>query len=489
MLDRRVKLRQFGPPIGRPPMLSSIAGPSAGGPSTLLTNLVAYWPLNEASGTRADATGRGNDLTDNNTVVGSGGVVGNSAVFVGGNLEYLSHADNADLSMGDIDFEFWCWVYLEPGATHRALISKDDTPGGTPNRREYSLQVDTANKINWYVMGNDDSLIGYVQHTTVLTPRSWYLVTCYHNAAANLVGVTVNNGAAQTAATGGPALDSGGLFTLGARRRTTTDLAFDGRLDEVGMRKQLLTTTERTALYNGGFGLTYPFDVPTTSPLLNSLVAYWKLDEASGTRVDSTLRGNDLADFNTVTSTTGIQGSAAQFVAANTEYLGRASTADLTVGTGSFTISAWVYLDSLGGTQIVAAKGSGASQASFEVLLAACHVDQANQCTLQISNGFFYRIVNGGVLTANAWHHLVAWYDRTVGPLLNLFIEVDGVQFGAASAEFVQEATLAFALGRASDGKYLNGRIDEVGLWKRILTSHERARLFNAGAGVTYPGF
>ena len=34
----------------------------------LLTNLEAYYSLEEASGTRADASGNGNTLTDNNTV-------------------------------------------------------------------------------------------------------------------------------------------------------------------------------------------------------------------------------------------------------------------------------------------------------------------------------------------------------------------------------------------------------------------------------------
>ena len=36
--------------------------------STLTNGLVAYWPLNEASGTRSDSHSNSLDLTDNNTV-------------------------------------------------------------------------------------------------------------------------------------------------------------------------------------------------------------------------------------------------------------------------------------------------------------------------------------------------------------------------------------------------------------------------------------
>ena len=68
---------------------------------TLPTNLIAYWKLDEASGTRNDSKGA-NHLTDNNTVTQAVGKVGNAAQFTLANSEYLSIADNADLSAGDI---------------------------------------------------------------------------------------------------------------------------------------------------------------------------------------------------------------------------------------------------------------------------------------------------------------------------------------------------------------------------------------------------
>ena len=53
--------------------------------------------------------------------------------------------------------------------------------------------------------------------------------------------------------------------------------------------------------------------------LTDDLVAYWTLDEASGTRSDS-VGSSDLTDINTVTSAPGILNGAAQFTAANNEY-------------------------------------------------------------------------------------------------------------------------------------------------------------------------
>ena len=34
---------------------------------------------------------------------------------------------------------------------------------------------------------------------------------------------------------------------------------------------------------------------------------------------------------------------------------------------------------------------------------------------------------------------------------------------------------------------YWNGQVDELGFWKRVLTSSERAVLWNSGNGRTYP--
>ena len=68
------------------------------------------------------------------------------------------------------------------------------------------------------------------------------------------------------------------------------------------------------------------------SDLANSLVAFWKLDEASGQRNDS-IGTNHLADNNTVLSAAGkVYPLAATFAADANEYLSIASNAALSAG-------------------------------------------------------------------------------------------------------------------------------------------------------------
>lgn len=92
-------------------------------PSTLITDLAAYWKLDEASGTRSDSAGSSH-LTDNNTVTQSSGRVGNAGQFTAANNEYLSVADNAALSSGDVDITVAGWIYLDATFEHKGVLSK-----------------------------------------------------------------------------------------------------------------------------------------------------------------------------------------------------------------------------------------------------------------------------------------------------------------------------------------------------------------------------
>jgi hypothetical protein len=70
----------------------------------LTDNLIAFWGLEEASGTRNDAHGS-NHLIDNNTVGSATGRVGTCANFDRFTDEHLSIVDNAALSLGQARHE------------------------------------------------------------------------------------------------------------------------------------------------------------------------------------------------------------------------------------------------------------------------------------------------------------------------------------------------------------------------------------------------
>jgi hypothetical protein len=52
----------------------------------------------------------------------------------------------------------------------------------------------------------------------------------------------------------------------------------------------------------------------------------------------------------------------------------------------------------------------------------------------------------------------------------------------------VFDGSAAFGLGRNEDSlAWLDGRLDSVSIWKRMLTAAERTQLYNSGNGLDYP--
>lgn len=220
----------------------------------LTASLGAYYPLDEASGTRADAFGS-LDLTDNNTVGNASGVSvavwqgGAAANFDAANSEYLSHADNAALRGGDRDWTISFW-FLQAVELTQQLVSKDsDSPS---NARDYTIDVTTGD-LRFYLNGGGSVLVSVPYEALVR-----YLVIAEHDAANNMVRLEVNRGTPATQGTSGLVPEtSSAQFRIGARQYSGFEEYFGGIINRVGIWSRLLTTDEKDELYSRGAGLPF----------------------------------------------------------------------------------------------------------------------------------------------------------------------------------------------------------------------------------------
>ncbi len=214
------------------------------------TGLTSWWTLNETSGTRSDSRGS-NTLTDTNTVTyNASGKQGNAASFTGSSSEKLNRSDNSSLSAGNVDFLFCAWIYPTlNNAARQAIINKGSTGTG-----EYRLEIDwTTSKVYWSVWNSSGTLTEVASTNTIAT-NTWYFVCGWHDAAGDVVGVSVN-GVEATAAHSTGVRDGSGNFCLGAR---DTDRYYTGYIDEVGYWDAYLPSAhERRWLYNKGAGRVY----------------------------------------------------------------------------------------------------------------------------------------------------------------------------------------------------------------------------------------
>jgi len=240
------------------PVVSGVVHPiviSEGGaaaPDSLLTDLVAWWSLDEVSGTRVNAHNPGtHDLTDNNTVGSTTGVVGDAASFVAANSESLSTNHHADFVIADTPFSVAGWAeWSTASAAAARIISKgrSGSPGG-----EWSI-VRSANSVTGEARNaaNAASVA-----TGFLEPGydTWFFFIFEHLPDSNQIKIEVNRASSQTAALVGGTYSSTNAIHIGSR--VGADY-IDGAIDNVVVARRLWTSEEKDRLYNSGAGMAYP---------------------------------------------------------------------------------------------------------------------------------------------------------------------------------------------------------------------------------------
>ena len=216
---------------------------------SLLDGLISWWGLDELSGTRYDAFGT-NHLSDHNTVGSATGKVNKAADFEVSNSEYLYRASNASLQFGDEDFTIACWVKLESFSDgYRFFVTKANNL--TP---EYSLDAVYPN-FRFYVRNSSGTLTPIAKSGA--TTGVWHYLVGWHSASANKVYLQLNNGTPVSASHSGGCNAGSNAFLIGSYVDNGGALYMDGLIDEVALWRRVLTTEERSALYNGGAGLSF----------------------------------------------------------------------------------------------------------------------------------------------------------------------------------------------------------------------------------------
>lgn len=271
-------------------MLPLMFAGNSGIASGYLLDLMAYWAFDEASdgslpSTRYDQVST-NHLIDLNTVASPAGKLGLCASFAAANSESLRIDDNAALSTGDIDFEFNGWAQVADRTLTNLLLAKLNNSGVG----EYQLYAKATGDLTFEVW-RSGSIVGTVTYANFFAAaNTWYNFSVYHDSVNNVVGICKNGGAATTGATSNAPADTALAFSVGSRSNGGYSTC---KLDELGFWKRLLTADERTALYNGGTGLTYPFDGATAPEILLQAPEPYQVFQRDGSnQATIAIRGN-----------------------------------------------------------------------------------------------------------------------------------------------------------------------------------------------------
>lgn len=219
---------------------------------TLAQSIVSSWNMDEGSGTRVDTFGN-NNLSDANTVTSTAGKLATAAFFNSAQSEYLYAAGPNTIATGNFNFTWAGWARLDSKGANKRIISKWDTDHSAQTFQLYFSDGD--DRFVWYLEGTGGN--NFVNEGSLGSPTTgaFYFIEVWYSMTSPHIGIRVNNGAATTAAFTHGVRAGTGTFYVGANRDNSGH--WDGAIDNHNYWTKLLTTQERTDMYNAGSGNTY----------------------------------------------------------------------------------------------------------------------------------------------------------------------------------------------------------------------------------------
>ena len=214
---------------------------------------------------------------------------------------------------------------------------------------------------------------------------------------------------------------------------------------------------------------------------LSSPTAYYKMEEASGTRFDETANNHDLTDNNTVGQAVGKVDNAADLVAANGEYFSLADNADWSSGSKDMSWSWWAYWES-GDSALLEKGAGGAFWSDIE------YTGRRHGSEWWVSDGDTATDCNSGGSTG-AWILRALGIDNTNGKIFSSLNGGSKVETVTTKLGF--NGTGQVTIGRSylwtGGGAYWDGQLDEFGFWNnKAFSQSEIDDLYNGGDGMSY---
>lgn len=224
--------------------------------------------------------------------------------------------------------------------------------------------------------------------------------------------------------------------------------------------------------------------------ITDNIVSAWHLDEASGNALDA-FSTNDLTANNVPLAGTGKINGDRLFVSATSQTFIHATSTDFEMAdnTVSYTFTCWVNLTSASGTQQIITKRINGGVGNNLAYMVRTDSGTPTVYWGIVTGNTFGSLAWGSALTAGTWYFLCFGYDASTN---KFFLSVNSGS-RVLSSSVTDQTTKAngndiapFFFG-GTNTEFLGGAMDEVGFWKRAITTGEESTLYNSGTGLAYP--
>jgi hypothetical protein len=440
-------------------------------PSYVPTNgLVGYWPFN---GNANDISGNGNNGTNNGATLTTdrNGNVNSAYYFSSSGCSTRIDAQiNTSSIQSGLTISVWV-LKVNDGCSSARLF--EFWPGNNG----------PGQAVGWWGNPNPNNIIGIGHTTSNGTVCDYGYPAVSNNVWTHLI--YTNDGVKarfyQDGIFKGEVNSSGNVnlassLAIGRMNHPSFD-AFNGKIDDFGIWNRALTQQEITNIYNSSLPQTacLPANVPTTG-----LVGYWPF---CGNANDESGNGNNGTN-NGATLTTdrfGNSNSAYSFNGTN-NFIELVNSAQLD-NMNDFSISTWYQVNNTSPQfQFLVSKDLMGDPPNGDWDFYVNYNKVKFDITINTNNNSG---TQNSLIEPNTWNHALITRNSLSG-LINIYI--NGVlenSFTGYIGPYSNTQKMNFGRQGSSNQHFLNGKLDDIGIWNRALTQEEITNLYNVNQCIT----
>ncbi|HOW90760.1 MAG TPA: LamG domain-containing protein [Anaerolineaceae bacterium] len=213
------------------------------------------------------------------------------------------------------------------------------------------------------------------------------------------------------------------------------------------------------------------------NPGLYQMVGYWAMEGADSANEPPLFGNITLNNYNSVGTAIGKINNGRDFEKGQSDYF--ISSGVPQIGTGDLTVGFWWKPEAVDGVRQVYFNFGGTGGFRFRV-------DTTNKVDFAIHDGSVYNTVAwGSVLVTGTWYYIVGWHD-SVGKKIYLNIN-EGTPVNLAHTTGMGAVTENMYVGQSAVGTYFSdGVMDELFIYRRLLSAYERSWFYNSGNGRSF---
>lgn len=446
--------------------------------NNLHQGLAVYYDFEDGGNTLTDATGKYNASSIATVTPNQTGINGNSFLYNAVGRNQFGDVTEMD-EVGAYTVNIW--IKNPAGTPPDAIVERTQLASGGNTAIKMLSRPSGEIECQFFNSSTGGNSAGITSGAGA-DDGEWHMITCLYDGSelkTYIDGVKFLN----TSASGTIAPTSQN-FSLAGRRTSDGVDNWAGELDEFGMWSRGLSEEELFSLYNLGNSITFQEPTPFnwgSADFDSGLVAFWDFEEGSGSLAED-ITGNPIGLNGTLNNmeggdwVTGVIGTGLYFDSSDTESVTTSNNLGIT-GSSDRTVCAWADMNNDGGAEGLVGWGVNSN---YQASVLGTNTGN-DRIVFYGHNNEHYG--TNGLVTYTGFQFYCFTYTNNVG---NLYIDGELDKSFTPTVFATTDTIVTMGKNPTAISWAMNGTLDNVMIWDRVLPEDEIWKLNNFGDSIIY---